>query len=441
MYRKITDSLKNWKDSPNRKALLLMGARQVGKTWLMKEFGMAEFSNTIYIDFYNNERARNTFEGDLKPMRIIGELTFLSGETIYPGRTLIIFDEIQECNRALNSLKYFYEEAPEYHIIAAGSFLGISLHENESFPVGKTESLTLYPMTFVEFLMALGMDQLVDAIEGGNPRHINLVKDELIKHLKYYYVVGGMPEVVLAFSKEKNYQTVRELQKRIINGYENDFSKHIGMGSTEKVLRLWRSIPGQLAREKKKFVFNEVKPGAKSRDYRSSLFWLSCCGLVYEIYRVKTPNYPLKIYTDFDFFKLYMLDVGLLSSMSGLDIEAFLDRNSAIFNHFYGALTEQYVLQELKAIGETPILYWAREGSASAEVDFIIQNINNVIAIEVKAEKNLKAKSLKIYVDMYKPKIAIRTSLADLGKGKIAECAAYDIPLYVISEYKRIIAT
>ncbi|MDR0301043.1 MAG: ATP-binding protein, partial [Treponema sp.] len=427
MYRKIFESLKKWKNSPDRKPLLLLGARQVGKTWLMKEFGGKEYSNTIYIDFYNNERARRIFDGDLKPARIINELEFLFGSdsypenkknhggTILPGKTLIIFDEVQECNRALNSLKYFYEDANEYHIIAAGSFLGISLHEGESFPVGKTDSFTLYPMTFNEFLLAVGQHNLAAAIEKRDDRLIALVKDELIKYLKYYYFTGGMPEVVLTFCRERNYQKIREQQKRIISGYENDFSKHIHKGYAEKVIRLWNSIPGQLAREKKKFIYNDVKTGAKSRDYKSSLFWLSRLGLVYEVCRVKTPNHPLTAYIDQEHFKLFMLDVGLLSAMANLDINTFLDRDASVFNHFYGALTEQFVLQELKALGDMPVYYWAREGSGSAEVDFIINSGNLIIPIEVKAEKNLKAKSLKVYIDMYKPAVAIRASLADNG--------------------------
>jgi len=248
-----------------------------------------------------------------------------------------------------------------------------------------------------------------------------------------------MPEIVLAFSIERNFLKIRELQKRIISGYENDFSKHINKGYAEKVIRLWNSIPGQLSREKKKFVYNDVKTGAKSRDYRSSLFWLSKLGLVYEVYRVKIPNHPLTAYADNEHFKLFMLDVGLLSAMADLDINTFLDRDAAVFNHFYGALTEQFVLQELKALGDTPVYYWTREGSGSAEVDFIIRNENKIIPIEVKAEKNLKAKSLKVYIEMYKPDLAIRTSLTDIGKGKIINCSVYDIPLYMISQIRQLI--
>jgi predicted AAA+ superfamily ATPase len=448
------ESLLAWKNSPGRKPLLLKGARQVGKTWLMKEFGKISYQNTVYIDFYNNQQARRLFDGDLKPQRIIEELGFISGESILPGQTLIIFDEIQECNRGLNSLKYFYEEASDYHIIAAGSFLGIALHQDESFPVGKTDSLILYPMTFLEFLNALNdpsakaigaastmhgsppVQQLVAAVSKREPRLIALVRDELVKSLKYYFYVGGMPEVVSDFTTGKNFKTTRAIQKRIISDYEDDFSKHIGTRSAERVIRLWNSIPHQLARESKKFIYNDIKPGAKSharsRDYRSSLFWLIKCGLVYEVSRVTLPHYPLASYAEPDHFKLFMLDIGLLSAMAGLDIEAFLERDPAVFNHFYGALAEQYVLGELKALNDISVYYWAREGSAKAEVDFLIQAGNKIIPLEVKAERNLKAKSLKLFIDTYAPSIAIRSSLADMGQSNYSGATVYDIPLYMI---------
>jgi predicted AAA+ superfamily ATPase len=436
MQRKVMESLLAWKNLPGRKPLLLKGARQVGKTWLMKEFGKTAYQNTVYIDFYNNQQARRLFEGDLKPLRIIEELGFISGESIFPGQTLIIFDEIQECNRGLNSLKYFYEEAPDYHIIAAGSFLGIALHQEESFPVGKTDSLTLYPMTFLEFLNALEEPQLVAAVSKREPRLIALVRDELVKSLKYYFYVGGMPEVVFSFTTGKNFKTTRAIQKRIISDYEDDFSKHTDTRSAEKVIRLWNSIPRQLARESKKFVYNDVKPEAKShaksRDYRSSLFWLTKCGLVYEVSRVTLPHYPLASYAEPEHFKLFMLDIGLLSAMAGLDIEAFLERDPAVFDHFHGALAEQYVLSELKALNDIPVYYWAREGSAKAEVDFLIQAGNKIIPLEVKAERNLKAKSLKLFIDTYAPSIAIRSSLADMGQGNYSGAAVYDFPLYMI---------
>ena len=432
MKRIGLESLLVWKDSPDRKPLLLKGARQVGKTWLMKELGKTAYRNTVYIDFFNNEQAQKVFDGDLIPQRIIEELSFIVGETISPQETLIIFDEIQECNRGLNSLKYFCEEAPEYHLIAAGSFLGIALHQDESFPVGKTDSFTLYPMTFLEFLAALDEQRLVAAIEKQETRLIELVKDELIKYLKYYFYTGGMPEVVLSFAKEKNFNAIRAIQKRIIDDYENDFSKHIGTGSADRVIRLWNSIPRQLARETKKFVYNDVKPGAKSRDYRSSLFWLAKCGLVYEVNRIALPHYPLASYAEPDHFKLFTLDIGLLSAMSGLDIEAFLDRDAAVFDHFHGALAEQFVLGELKALSSIPIYYWAREGSAKAEVDFVIQIKNKVIPLEVKAERNLKAKSLKSFMNLYNPPIAVRSSLEGLGQSNYLDSTIYDIPLYMI---------
>jgi predicted AAA+ superfamily ATPase len=441
MQRTLLESLRVWKNAADRKPLLLRGARQVGKTWLMKHFGESAYSSTVYIDFFNNKQARMIFENDLKPKRIIEELAFISKESIHREKTLIIFDEIQECNRALNSLKYFCDEAPEYHIIAAGSFLGIALHESESFPVGKTSHLTLFPMTFLEFLNALGEDRLVKAIEKNEPRLINLIKNELTTYLKYYFYTGGMPEVVLAFTIEKNFNTVRTIQKRIINDYENDFSKHSGLNSHERIVRLWNSIPVQLAKEKKKFVYNDIKPGAKSRDYRSALFWLRKCGLVHEINRISLPHYPLAAYAESEHFKLYIVDIGLLSAMTNLDITAFLDRDAAFFNHFHGALAEQFALQEIIANDDIPVYYWAREGSAKAELDFIIQSGNKIIPLEIKAEKNLKAKSLIVFIDMYKPHLAIRSSMADQAVSHISGCTVYDVPLYMIGSLPSMLHT
>jgi predicted AAA+ superfamily ATPase len=400
----------------------------------MKEFGKTAYRNMIYIDFYNNERVKRLFEGDLKPRRIAEELQFITGETI-GQETLIVFDEIQECNRALNALKYFCEDAPEYHIMAAGSFLGIALHENDSFPVGKTDSLTLYPLCFAEFLDATGGERLNDVLKKNDPSLLRLVHDELIKNLKYYFYTGGMPEVVLAFANDKNFKKVRAVQRQIIADYEDDFSKHIGLAMGEKVLRLWNSVPGQLSREKKKFVYSDVKAGAKSRDFRSSLFWLARCGLVYQVNRVSLPHYPLISYEEPEHFKLYLLDVGLLSAMCALDIDVFLEPDAAIFDHFHGALVEQYALQELKALEDVPLFYWAREGSNKAEVDFVIQQWNTVIPLEVKAARNLRAKSLKIFIDTYKPKIALRSSLADYGTGS----GIVDLPLYALGRFREFV--
>jgi predicted AAA+ superfamily ATPase len=272
-------------------------------------------------------------------------------------------------------------------------------------------------------------------LEKNDPRLLPLLRDQLIKNLKYYFYTGGMPEAVLTFSREKNFEKVRTVQKRIIADYEDDFSKHINLALGEKVQRLWNSIPAQLSREKKKFVYNDVKPGGKGRDFKSSLFWLSRCGLIYEVYRVSLPHYPLASYVEPDHFKLYMLDLGLLSAMCGLDISAFLEPDPAVFDHFRGALTEQYVLQELKALDDMPVFYWSREGSARAEVDFIIQQRNMVIPLEVKAERNLRAKSLKIFLDTYKPKTAIRSSLADFNR----DGPLVDLPLYAVSRLQNLL--
>jgi len=435
MHRDIIEKLLAWKDSPDRKPLLLKGARQVGKTWVMKEFGRTAYKNMVYVDFYNNEVVRRFFEGDLRPSRILRDIGFWAGTEIRPRDTLVIFDEVQECNRALNSLKYFYEDANEYHIMAAGSFLGIALHKDESFPVGKTDGFTLYPMTFCEFLAAAGEERLVTVLRENNERLLDVYREELIKYLKFYFFVGGMPEAASAFCRGRDFNAVRSVQKRILSDYEDDFSKHAGTVSAEKTLRVWNSIPAQLSRQKKKFVYNEVTSGAKSRNYRSPLFWLSRCGLVYEVNRVSLPHYPLVSYIESDHFKLYMLDVGLLSAMCALDVSAFLEPDTAVFDHFRGALAEQYALQELTALGDVGVFYWAREGSGKAEVDFVLQWRDMVIPLEVKAALNLKAKSLGVFIDHYRPRAAIRASLAALNRNG----AVFDIPLYQIAQFKAIL--
>jgi predicted AAA+ superfamily ATPase len=434
MDRKIMPFLVEWKNSKNRKPLLIKGARQVGKTWLMKTFGDKYYKNIVYIDFHNNEKVHKLFQGDINPFRIIDELSVVADKPINADETLIIFDEIQECSRALSSLKYFCEDARQYHIVAAGSFLGVSLHENDSFPVGKTDSLALYPLSFSEFLDAIGANKLNAVIEKQDEKLISAFKNDFIKFLKYYYYIGGMPEVVSIFSEDRNFKSCRRIQKRIIDDYQNDFLKHIGLHSGVKVEMLWNEIPKQLAKENKKFVYSEMKPGAKSRDFRSALFWLVKSGLVYMVNNLSRPSLPLLSYQEQEHFKLYMLDIGLLSALTDLDISVFFDADEKVFNHFKGALSEQYVLQELKSLGDIPVFYWSKRKS-TAEIDFVIQSLGKVIPIEVKSSTDLRSKSLKVYIDDNKPKIAIRTSLAD---ARIND-AIYEIPLFEISNFERII--
>jgi predicted AAA+ superfamily ATPase len=434
MQRNTIYDLINWKNDPNRKPLIIQGARQVGKTWLMKEFGRTQYKTVFYISFENNDRIQQVFSGDMDTRRIISELEAIQKRKISAADTLIIFDEIQECNRALVSLKYFCENSPEYNIIAAGSFLGVAIHSGNSFPVGKVDLLILYPLTFAEFLNAAGEDRLTAAVQNKDYHLIKVLKNDYIKYLKYYFYVGGMPEAVLSFITHKNLTKVRKIQKAILETYKKDFSKHIGLSSVPKVEMIWESLPQQLAKEKKKWVYNDMKAGARAREYEDAMFWLINCGLVYKVNRVTTPKLPLASYQEREYFKLYAVDIGLLSAMSSLGEEVFFDPDPAIFVHFKGALTEQYVLQELKAINDLPVSYWAND-AGSAEVDFVIQTANQIIPVEVKATINLKAKSLKVYMESFKPKTTIRTSLVDYRQ----QYGIYEIPLYMIGALQEIV--
>lgn len=411
MQRKIIQSLQHWKQKLNRKPLIIQGARQVGKTWAMKHFGEQAFEQVAYINFDNNPRMRNLFSGDYDIQRLILGLKIESGVDIQAHNTLIIFDEVQEVPQALSSLKYFYENAPEFYIVAAGSLLGVSLHHQVSFPVGKVDFLPLYPMDFHEFLTALGKQDLVQLLLLQDWALISAMKTRYIDLLRQYYFVGGMPEAVKVFIETQNLNEVRLVQKNLLMAYEQDFSKHIRDGQTvQKVRSIWASIPEQLAKENKKFVYADLQKGARSKDYEIALQWLNDSGLVHRILRIKKPHLPLSAYQD-NAFKLYGLDVGLLAAQSHLDASVLLE-GSRIFTEFKGALTEQYVLQQLIANQEHPVFYWAAE-KGTAEVDFVLQSKQAVIPIEVKAEENLKAKSLKVYVEQFQPEQAVRFSMAD----------------------------
>ena len=411
MYRKAIEQLKEWKKRSSRKPLIICGARQVGKTWLMKEFGTQCYKSTVYVNFENNEILERLFSRNLDVKRLIQGLELYAGKTIDPENTLIIFDEIQAVPRALTSLKYFNENAPQYHIVCAGSLLGIALHPGTSFPVGKVNFLNLYPLSFFEFLLALGKEKLVDVLERGDFELANLFKSDLVELLRQYFYVGGMPEAVLTFAKKQDYKQVRDVHKRILFSYEQDFSKHAPNETVPKIRLLWNSIVAQLAKENKKFFYGLVREGARAKDFELAMMWLSDCGLVYKVHRVSVPRLPLKLYEDNKIFKLFGLDVGLLAAMAELDAKILLEGN-ALFSEFKGALTEQYVLQELKANTSSHICYWSTE-SSRAELDFLIGTNSNIVPIEVKAETNLKAKSLRVYKDKFEPKICIRTSLAE----------------------------
>ncbi|MDR3243528.1 MAG: ATP-binding protein [Elusimicrobiota bacterium] len=424
-----------WKNKIRRQPLLIEGARQVGKTWLMQEFGQTQYKNVIYVNFDDNNEAKNIFKADLRPNRIIKELEILFKQKIDSKDTLIIFDEIQEANTALRSLKYFCEDAPQYNIVSAGSLLGVAIHKGQSFPVGKVDMLKLYPLTFAEFLYAIGEDSIIQVMDKQDWQTLKNFSARIISNLKYYYYVGGMPKAVLSFVETNDLEAVRHEQSIILSNFENDFSKHITTMSIPKTAVIWNSIPKQLAKENKKFMYKELQAGARAAQFEDSLYWLEKVGLVHKILKVCDPLLPLIAYSDQFVFKLFTLDIGLLSAKAGLELSAFVEADNNLFKYFKGALTEQFVLQELKAAkSDLPIYYWTRE-KGLAEIDFIIQYKNNIIPIEAKSAYNTKAKSLKNYIETYNPNIAIRTSLMDYGQNM----HLYDIPLYMIGRLNEII--
>lgn len=430
MYRYAIEELKKWKSRKNRKPMILEGARQVGKTWLMKEFGATEFEDIAYINFDSNSQMRELFAGDLAVERIITGLELYVGKKINAEKTLLIFDEVQEVPRALSALKYFCEDAPEYHIVCAGSLLGIALHEGTSFPVGKVEFMKLYPLSFKEFLLATGKEGFVRALEAHDFGLVTSFKQTYIEALKQYYYIGGMPEVVAAFAENSDFNEVREIQQRILNAYEQDFSKHAPNNIVPKIRMVWNNIPSQLAKENRKFIYGLIREGARAKDFETAIMWLADCGLVYQVYRVTSPGLPLKAYADMKAFKLFLLDVGLLSCMTGLRQKTLLE-GGEVFKEFKGALTEQYVMQELAAKKGIGVYYYTNERS-SAEVDFLVDDGEDVIPVEVKAETNLMAKSLKYYTEKYSPRISVRSSMADYRE----EGSLLNLPLYAISELK-----
>lgn len=411
MERTAMEALVKWNGKKNRKPLILKGARQVGKTWLMKEFGKRYFKYTAYVNFDNNERMRDVFESDYNIDRILMAVNIETGVKIVPGETLIIFDEIQEAPKAIASLKYFCEDAPEYAVIAAGSLLGVAIHKGVSFPVGKVDTIQLNPLSFREFLAAVGEEGLARLIEQKEYDLMSAFREKYIDWLKKYYYIGGMPEVVSSFAEEKDFGEVRYLQKQIIEMYENDFSKHTTEQELPRIRMVWNSVPMQLAKENKKFLFGKIKEGARAKDFEIAIGWLQDCGLITKVYRVNKPAMPLKAYIEFSAFKLYLLDVGLLSAMSDLDARTILEGNR-IFTEFKGALTEQYVLQQLIADTEY-VPYYFTETKSKGEIDFMIQKGMDIIPVEVKAEENLRAKSLKCFCEKYEPREAIRTSMSD----------------------------
>ena len=430
MQRYALEQLIAWKNKENHKPLVIQGARQVGKTWLMQEFGKKYYRQVAYINFDIDAKSKEIFDTDYDTDRLIMDIGLSSKIKINPEDTLIILDEIQECPKALTSLKYFRENAPQYDIIVAGSLLGVACHEGTGFPVGKVSFMNLYPLSFEEFLLAMNEERFVELLRKKDFKTIKLFNNKYQKLLKQYCYVGGMPEVVKDFIENKDFESVREIQKEILSAYEEDFTKHIPANTVAKIRLLWKSIPAQLSKENKKFIYGAVKEGARARDFEAALSWLINSGLIYRVNKITKPDLPIMAYEDFSAFKLFILDVGLLGAMTHLEAETIIDGNR-IFEEFKGAIAEQYVLQQFKTITDLLIFYWSNETSR-AEIDFVIQIKSSVVPVEVKAETNLQAKSLKVYMEKFKPNYAIRTSMADYKKIN----SLIDIPTYAIEIIK-----
>ena len=431
MDRIVLEKLKEWKKTPDKKPLIIRGARQVGKTWLMETFGRECYKGAVTLNFDKDDRLKDIFSGSISPGKLLPQIEIIARKKIDPKDTLLIFDEIQEVPRALTSLKYFNEEAPEIQIVAAGSLLGVALHHGTSFPVGKVSFLDLYPLTFQEFLNATNRADLLEALRMDDMRWLPAVKSEMLTCLKEYFLVGGMPRAVAEFAKKKDFAAVATIQDEILAAYDQDISKHAPLIHVPRIRNVLASVPGQLSRENKKFFYGQIKQGARGKDYELALLWLTDTGLIHRVFRLADPTYPIKAYQDFNAFKVYVNDIGLLARMVGLGPDVLL--SNGIFDEFKGALAEQYVLQELVADGREPF-YWSNERGQS-DVDFIIQTKSGILPIEVKSGINLKAKSLKFYIEKYRPKKAVRTSLADFKVNEIcledgSKTQLSDVPLY-----------
>jgi hypothetical protein len=431
MERDIYKSLIAWKNSSRRKPLVLNGARQVGKTYALKHFGKASYDNVVYLNFEKDERLGQYFEGSLDPKQLIQMISIHAEAEIKPAHTLLIFDEIQECPKALNSLKYFCEEANEFHIVAAGSLLGVKTCGEKGFPVGKVNFLHLYPLTFFEFLFALGHEKLRKFLEEYStyeplpePMH-----EKLLQLLKMYFFIGGMPEAVAEYAKTENIHAVREIQNEILNAYEKDFAKHAPPHEIMKITTVWNQIHRQLAKENKKFVFAAIRKSARGRDYEDAIQWLSDAGLMHKSFLVESPKFPLSAYANTDIFKIFLLDVGLLGAQSSLSAQIILDGN-ILFTEFKGALTENYVAQELIASRQQNPYYWTSEGTA--EVDFLIEEEHQIYPLEIKSGASQKKKSLLVYNQKYGPSKLLRATTMNLKHdGDI-----YNYPLYLISSIR-----
>jgi len=410
MERSIYSSLKKWKESPTRKPLILQGARQVGKTYILKEFGAREYSEVVYINCDDNNDMQNMFV-DYDVDRIIRSLSAISGISIKPSTTLLILDEIQEVERGLASLKYFCEKAPEYHVAVAGSLLGITLPEGTSFPVGKVDMLYMYPMDFEEFLLAMGKEQLVELLRNNSWAALTPLRGMLTELLRQYYFVGGMPEAVKTYVERGDIWEVRSIHSKIIDAYRNDMSKHVPKQQVQRINMVWNSIPSQLARDNKKFIYGALRKGARANDFEIAIQWLVDSGLVHKVHRISKPVVPLKFYEDMASFKLFLLDCGLLGALSETPPEQILIGDN-VFEEYKGAFTENYVLQQLKSLPRTFVYYYSNDNS-TLEIDFVVQHEAHVIPIEVKAEENLRAKSLRQFVTDNSGLHGVRFSMSD----------------------------
>jgi predicted AAA+ superfamily ATPase len=433
MKRLEMEELIRWKASETRKPLIIRGPRQVGKTWLMKEFGRHQYQKMAYINFESSPNLKGLFADNYDIRRILSVIQIETEISIDPRNTLIILDEIQEAAGGLTALKYFQENASEYHVISAGSLLGVALGHNSSFPVGRVEFLDLHPLGFIEFLEAVGEGKLMELLKSRDWSIITSFKTRYQELLRQYYYVGGMPEAVLSFSQKKDFQEVRRIQQAILTSYEQDFSKHAPAAIVPRIRMLWNSIPSQLAKENRKFIYSLIRTGARAKEYEQAMAWLIDCGLIHKVHNVSKPGMPLKAYEEFSAFKLFSVDIGLLAAMTALDVKSLIEGNE-IFKEFKGSLTEQYVLQQLWLQKPDAIYYWAPE-NARAEIDFLIQSSGQVIPVEVKAEENLKAKSLTVYHEKFNPIISIRTSMSDYRKEK----PLINLPLYAIGEFLSVI--
>ena len=428
MYRNIIEKLKAWKNSQNRKPLVLAGARQVGKTYMLKKFGEEEFAHVAYINCDDNKLVKDLFMQDYDVQRILLAVGAITQQTIEAGKTLIIFDEIQESPRGLSSLKYFYENAPQYHVAVAGSLLGITMHRGESFPVGKVDVLNIYPMTFDEFLLAKGKSNMVDILLKKDWDTMKLLRNEYVKNLREYYFVGGMPEAVKEFVETNDAVKVRNIQKNILYAYQKDMSKHVPAMEANRINMVWHSMPSQLVKENKKFIYGVAKPGARAKDFETAIQWLMDAGLAYKVERITQPKMPLKFYADISSFKLFLLDGGLLGAMSETPPENLLVANNGM-EEAKGAFTENYVMGQLASILDTSVFYYSND--AKLEIDFVIQHNNQIVPIEAKAEENLRSKSLSTFVNAHPGLHGLRFSMSDYREQEWMT----NVPLYAISTY------